>query len=361
MLKGGIFMTILEKLRLILKQQDVEAFIVMSDQNRRYLTNFTGSEGAVLVTQTEAKLFVDFRYTEQATAQCPDFTVQEINPRHVYDVINASLKEQNITTLAFEEQHVSFATYRMLTANIKATLQPMSLLVEAIRLTKTPDEIELIKKAAWISDEAFTHILTFIKPGVTEREIAFELESHMRKNGADGASFDMIVASGTRSALPHGAPTEKKIETGDMLTLDFGAYYKGYRSDMTRTIAVGEPPAELRKIYDIVLAAQELSLKEMKIGMTAQEVDSLSRDYITAQGYGAQYGHGAGHGIGLDIHEDIFLAQGVATPVRENMVLTMEPGIYIPGLGGVRIEDDVIMTKDGAEVITHSPKELIVL
>ncbi len=130
---------------------------------------------------------------------------------------------------------------------------------------------------------------------------------------------------------------------------------------MTRTIAVGEPPAELRKVYDIVLAAQELSLKEMKIGMTAQEVDSLSRDYITAQGYGAQYGHGAGHGIGLDIHEDIFLAQGVATPVRENMVLTMEPGIYIPGLGGVRIEDDVIMTKNGAEVITHSPKELIVL
>ena len=183
----------------------------------------------------------------------------------------------------------------------------------------------------------------------------------MRKNGATGAAFDMIIASGHRSALPHGVASSKIVEQGDMLTMDFGAYYQGYRSDMTRTIAVGEPLEQLKEVYQIVHDSLQHALSNMKAGITGQEADSYTRDYITAKGYGQNYGHGAGHGIGLDIHENIFMSTVCKDILEENMVLTVEPGIYIPNVGGVRIEDDVIITKEGVEVITHSPKELIIL
>ncbi|WP_068986780.1 M24 family metallopeptidase [Lysinibacillus xylanilyticus] len=354
-------MSLLEQLRVSLRAQQSDVLIITSHQNRRYLTGFTGSAGTVVITPTQALLLVDFRYTQQATKQSKEFDVREIDRSRLYETIQEILDTESIQTVGFEQQHVTYEVYQLMSSKLTATLKPLSNIVENLRMIKTPEEIELIKKAAWISDEAFKYILTFIKPGVSEIDIANELEFHMRKNGATGAAFDIIIASGHRSALPHGVASDKIIEEGDMLTLDFGAYYQGYRSDMTRTIAVGEPPEKLMEIYQIVYDSLQIALSSMKAGITGKEADSFSRDFIKAKGYGQNYGHGSGHGIGLDIHENIFMSTVCEDILEENMVLTVEPGIYIPDFGGVRIEDDVIVTKNGVEVITHSPKELIIL
>jgi Xaa-Pro aminopeptidase len=354
-------MSQLEQLRTALRAQQSDVFIITSHQNRRYLTGFTGSAGTVVITQTQALLLVDFRYTQQATNQSKEFDVREIDRSHLYETIQEILDTECIQTVGFEQQHVTYEAYQLMSSKLTATLKPLSNIVENLRMIKTTEEIELIKKAAWVSDEAFKYILTFIKPGVSEIDIANELEFHMRKNGATGAAFDIIIASGHRSALPHGVASDKKIEKGDMLTLDFGAYYQGYRSDMTRTIAVGEPPEKLKEVYQIVYDSLQKALSNMKAGITGKEADSYSRDFIKAKGYGKNYGHGSGHGIGLDIHENIFMSTVCEDILEENMVLTVEPGIYIPKIGGVRIEDDVIVTKNGVEVITNSPKELIIL
>lgn len=354
-------MSLLEQLRVSLRAQQSDVLIITSHQNRRYLTGFTGSAGTVVITPTQALLLVDFRYTQQATNQSKEFDVREIDRSRLYETIQEILDTESIQTVGFEQQHVTYEVYQLMSSKLTATLKPLSNIVENLRMIKTPEEIELIKKAAWISDEAFKYILTFIKPGVSEIDIANELEFHMRKNGATGAAFDIIIASGHRSALPHGVASDKIIEEGDMLTLDFGAYYQGYRSDMTRTIAVGEPPGKLKEIYQIVYDSLQIALSSMKAGITGKEADSFSRDFIKAKGYGKNYGHGSGHGIGLDIHENIFMSTVCEDILEENMVLTVEPGIYIPDFGGVRIEDDVIVTKNGVEVITYSPKELIIL
>ncbi|MEX3747564.1 MULTISPECIES: M24 family metallopeptidase [Lysinibacillus] len=354
-------MSQLEQLRTALRAQQSDVFIITSHQNRRYLTGFTGSAGTVVITQTQALLLVDFRYTQQATNQSKEFDVREIDRSHLYETIQEILDTESIQTVGFEQQHVTYEAYQLMSSKLTATLKPLSNIVENLRMIKTTEEIELIKKAAWVSDEAFKYILTFIKPGVSEIDIANELEFHMRKNGATGAAFDIIIASGHRSALPHGVASDKKIEKGDMLTLDFGAYYQGYRSDMTRTIAVGEPPEKLKVVYQIVYDSLQKALSNMKAGITGKEADSYSRDFIKAKGYEKNYGHGSGHGIGLDIHENIFMSTVCEDILEENMVLTVEPGIYIPKIGGVRIEDDVIVTKNGVEVITNSPKELIIL
>ncbi|MGN7407909.1 M24 family metallopeptidase [Sporosarcina sp. SAFN-010] len=354
-------MSKLDHLRTTLRTKQLDAIIVTNDQNRRYLTGFTGSAGTVVVTQTNAFLLVDFRYTQQAVDQSEDFEVREIDRKYLYETIQQLLDAESIQAVGFEQHHVTYYVYQQMTNKISAKLHPLANSVEDLRMIKTAKEIELIKKAAVISDNAFTHILNFIKPGVKEIEIANELDFHMRKNGASGAAFDMIIASGQRSALPHGVASEKVIEAGDMITLDFGAYYMGYRSDMTRTVAVGEPPEKLKEVYQIVHESLQRALDNMKAGIMGKEVDGYTRDFIKEKGYGDNYGHGVGHGIGLDIHENIFMSTVSEDILEENMVLTVEPGIYIPGLGGVRIEDDVIITTDGVEIITHSPKELIIL
>lgn len=354
-------MSKLNELRQSLQVQDTDAIIITNAQNRRYLTGFTGSAGTVIVTNTRALLLVDFRYTQQAKDQCKTFEVLEIDRNRLYETIQVIFEQESIKTAGFEQHHVTYHSYQLMNNKLTATLKPLSTIVEDLRKIKTPEEIEIIKKAAWISDEAFKYILTIIEPGISELDIAHALESHMRKNGATGAAFDMIIASGYRSALPHGVASSKVVEQGDMLTMDFGAYFQGYRSDMTRTIAIGEPSDHLKEVYQIVYDSLQHALSKMRAGITGREADSYTRDYITAKGYGQNYGHGAGHGIGLDIHENIFMSTVCEEILEENMVLTVEPGIYIPNIGGVRIEDDVIIKKDGVEVLTHSPKELIIL
>ncbi|MBO0603149.1 aminopeptidase P family protein [Sporosarcina sp. E16_3] len=351
----------LVKLRGMFDELGIDGILITDAMNRRYLTDFTGSAGTVVVTKADAYLLVDFRYVSQANAQVTNFTVKEIDRAIIYEEISTLAESFGIKKLGFEQQHQSYFYYSQLLKSIKADLVPVSNVVEELRMIKNESEIAILKKAAEISDAAFAHIVTFIRPGRTEIEIANELEFHMRKLGATSSSFDIIVASGIRSALPHGVASDKVVEKGDMITLDFGAYYLGYCSDMTRTIAVGEPNPKLKEIHAIVHDALENALSGIKAGMTGKEADALTRNLISDKGYGDYYGHGMGHGIGLYIHEDIFMNPTCEQHIVEGMVLTVEPGIYIPGLGGVRIEDDIIVKKNGIEIITKSQKELIIL
>ncbi|HYK75024.1 MAG TPA: Xaa-Pro peptidase family protein [Pseudoneobacillus sp.] len=350
----------LEKLRSSFEKLGIDGILVASTYNRRYLTNFTGSAGVVLISNDKALFITDFRYVEQATKQCQGFEVVQ-HTGTIIEEIATQAKKLGIKKLGFEQDHVTFSSYRAYEKAVEGELVPVSGLVEKLRLIKTDSEIKILKEAADIADAAFKHILDFIQPGKTELEVSNELEFFMRKAGATSSSFDIIVASGYRSALPHGVASDKVIETGDFVTLDFGAYYKGFVSDITRTVAVGEPNAKLKDIYDIVLEAQLKGMAGIKPGMTGKQADALTRDYITEKGYGEYFGHSTGHGIGLEVHEGPALSSKSDIILEPGMVVTVEPGIYIPGLGGVRIEDDTLITENHNETLTHSTKELIIL
>ena len=350
----------LTKLRSMLRQEGIDGLLLTNSYNRTYMTGFTGTAGVVLLSAERALFITDFRYVEQAQKQAVGYEiVQHTGP--ITEEVAKRAKELGITKLGFEQDTLTYSEYRMYGDKTEAELVPVSGLVEKLRLIKTDAEIKILKEAAQIADAAFTHILSFIRPGVSELAVSNELEFFMRKQGAAASSFDIIVASGHRSALPHGVASEKLIETGEFVTLDFGAYYKGYCSDITRTIAVGEPSQDLKDIYDVVLEAQLRGLDGIRAGITGKEADALTRDYITEKGYGKYFGHSTGHGIGLEIHEGPGLSFRSDTALEPGMAVTVEPGIYIAGLGGVRIEDDVIVTKEGNEILTHSPKELIIL
>lgn len=350
----------LTKLRELLKEQELDALLVTNEFNRRYMTGFTGTAGLALISSDDAVFITDFRYTEQAEKEIEGFRIVQ-HTKTIIEEVAAQAENMGLQTIGFEKDDLTYGLYELYNAQVKATLKPVSGLVEKLRMVKTEDELVILRQAAKIADEAFTHICTFIKPGVTELEVSNELEFAMRKQGATSSSFSIIVASGLRGALPHGVATDKVIESGDLVTLDFGALYEGYISDITRTVAVGEPSDKLREIYEVTRAAQELAVKMIKPGMTGIEADAIARDYITAKGYGEAFGHSTGHGIGLEVHEGPGLSFRSEIVLVPNMAVTVEPGIYLPGIGGVRIEDDIIMTEDGNVRLTHSPKELLIL
>ena len=350
----------LEQLRGMFKEFDIDGMLITNEKNRRYMTGFTGTAGVVLISLTDAKFVTDFRYVEQASKQVSGYEiVQHKGP--IIEEIAKLVEELGIKKLGFEEDHLTVGTYTSYKQKLTSQLIPISGIVEKLRLIKSESELQILKEAAKIADEAFNHIISFIRPGIKEVDVANELEFFMRKNGATSSSFDIIVASGYRSALPHGVASDKFIQKGELVTLDFGAYYKGYCSDITRTVAVGEPEDELKKIYDIVLEAQLRGMREIKAGMTGKEADALTRDYITEKGYSQYFGHSTGHGIGLDVHEGPALSYKSTTVLQPGMVVTVEPGIYLKGLGGVRIEDDTVITDHGNKSLTHAPKELIIL
>ncbi|WP_047984157.1 M24 family metallopeptidase [Ornithinibacillus californiensis] len=350
----------LNKIRQSLQELNLDALMVSSPINRRYVTGFTGTAGIALITLDEAIFITDFRYTEQATEQAKDFTIIE-HKKLIEEEVKAQLTRLNVKRLGFEKNHVTFATYDRYNDLLDAELVPTSEIVEKIRLIKTPEELSILKKAAEIADAAFVHIQGFIKPGVKEIEISNELEFFMRRQGATASSFDTIVASGFRSAMPHGVASTKEIQAGELVTMDYGALFEGYVSDITRTVAVGDISDELRKIYDTVLEAQIRGVNGIKPGMTGIEADALTRDYIKEQGYGEYFGHSTGHGIGLEVHEGPGLSFRSELKLEPGMVVTVEPGIYIPNVGGCRIEDDIIITESGNERLTTSTKELIQL
>ncbi|RIL69664.1 aminopeptidase P family protein [Staphylococcus devriesei] len=349
----------LTKVREILKQQNLDAIVILSDYNRRYLSGFTGTSGALVITSTQNQLITDFRYIEQATNQATNFEIVN-RSEGLIDEIKSIITKLNLQRVGFEGHLISYDTYQSLNET-SATLISIGEVIEEIRQIKSPEEIEKIKYAAKIVDDTYNYILEVAKAGMTEKELKALLESKMLHLGADGPSFDTIVASGYRGALPHGVASDKVIEQGDMITLDFGAYYEGYCSDITRTFAIGETDPKMKEIYNIVLESQIKAINEIKPGMTVQEADALSRDYIDAHGYGKEFGHSLGHGIGLDIHEGPLLSKNAKGTIQVNNCVTIEPGIYVDGLGGVRIEDDILITENGCEVFTKCTKDLIIL
>ncbi|MEH7437386.1 Xaa-Pro peptidase family protein [Neobacillus drentensis] len=350
----------IEKLRSYFSTHGIDGLVITSPFNRRYISNFTGSAGVVLISADKALFITDFRYTEQASKQCEGFEIIKFSGS-IPEEVAQQAKNLGIQKLGFEEDFLTYSSFKLYEKEIEAELVPISGVIEKLRLIKTDAEIKILKVAADIADAAFKHILDFIRPGKTELEVSNELEFFMRRAGATSSSFDTIVASGHRSALPHGVASNKVIEAGDVVTLDYGAYYNGYVSDITRTVAVGEPDAKLKEIYEIVFEAQARGMAGIKPGMTGKQADELTRDYITEKGYGEYFGHSTGHGIGLEVHEGPGLSTKSDIILEPGMVVTCEPGIYIPGLGGVRIEDDTLITATHNEALTHSTKELIIL
>ncbi len=350
----------LTKLRELLVEKDLDALFVTSGYNRRYMTGFTGTAGVAIISNDDAVFITDFRYMEQAADQIKDFRIVQ-HEKTIIEEVAQQVEQMKVKRLGFEKEDLTFGMYELYKSKVTAELIPTAGLVEKLRIIKTPEELEVLKQAAKIADDAFTHICGFIKAGMTELEVANELEFFMRKQGATSSSFDTIVASGIRGALPHGVATDKKIETGELVTLDYGALYNGYISDITRTVAVGEPSEKMREIYEITLAAQKLAVEGIKPGMTGIQADAIARDHIASKGYGEAFGHSTGHGIGLEVHEAPGLSFRSETVLEPNMTVTAEPGIYLPGIGGVRIEDDLVITENGCERLTHCTKELQIL
>lgn len=350
----------MDKLRALMQKETIDGYLVTSPANLRYLTNFTGTAGLAVITLDKAFFLTDFRYTEQASEQVQAMTIIQ----HQGDVVSEIVKlveSEGISALGFEDAFLTYSEYSVFEEVIDAELAPASGLIESLREQKDDGEIAIIEKACAIADEGFDHVLKMIRPGMTEIEVANQLDFYMRSLGATGTSFDTIVASGLRSALPHGVASEKMIEQGDLITLDFGCVYQGYVSDITRTFAIGDPGQQLKDIYQVVLAAQQKVLEVAQAGVTGAQLDAVARDVITDAGYGEAFGHSTGHGIGMEIHEGPNISRSNDAPLKVGNVVTDEPGIYLAGLGGVRIEDDLVILAEGNRVLTQSPKELIIL
>lgn len=342
-----------------MKKRDIEAFVIYKFVNVTYITGFTGDDSVALVTHDKAIFITDGRYTEQAQKEVKDFEVIE-HKTGIKEVLKEYIKTLGIKKLAFEES-ISYGQYRELKEFLEIELIPQANLVETLRMVKDEEEIENIKKAQNITDKAFEYLLNFIKVGMTEKEVALELEYFMKKQGAEDLSFDTIVASGKRSSLPHGKASEKVIEKGDFVTIDFGCKVNGYCSDMTRTIVMGKASEKQKEIYNIVLEAQQKAIDNIRAGITSKEADLLARSVIEEKGYGQYFSHSLGHGVGLEVHEAPSLSFKKEEILKEGAIVTVEPGIYIPDFGGVRIEDMVLLKEDGVINLTKSPKYLIEL
>jgi Xaa-Pro aminopeptidase len=349
----------LQNLRNLMKKRDIEAFVIYKFVNVTYITGFTGDDSVALVTHDKAIFITDGRYTEQAQKEVKDFEVIE-HKTGIKEVLKEYIKTLGIKKLAFEES-ISYGQYRELKEFLEIELIPQANLVETLRMVKDEEEIENIKKAQNITDKAFEYLLNFIKVGMTEKEVALELEYFMKKQGAEDLSFDTIVASGKRSSLPHGKASEKVIEKGDFVTIDFGCKVNGYCSDMTRTIVMGKANEKQKEIYNIVLEAQQKAIANLKAGLTSKEADLLARSVIEEKGYGKYFSHSLGHGVGLEVHEAPSLSFKKEEILKEGAIVTVEPGIYIPYFGGVRIEDMVLLKEDGVINLTKSSKYLIEL
>ncbi len=353
---------ILERVFQVMKDLNCEAIMIANRHSLRYITGYCGDTGIAVITNDKRVIFTDFRYIYQAQAEAKDYEILEIEQTGYAKSIAKFLKEEKITRVAFDEEQTSYSQYSKYVVEFAGIdLIPYSNQLDSLRMVKTQEELECIKEAEHIGDLVFEQILKEIKPGVTELEIAAKLEYLLKSNGAEGISFDPIVASGVNSSMPHAVPSHKKIEVGDFVTLDFGCVYRGYCSDMTRTIVVGKASEKQKEIYNTVLKAQLAVLDQLKAGMQGKQVDAIARDIINAAGYEGCFGHGLGHSVGLFIHESPRASQKAEEILGENMTLTVEPGIYVKDFGGVRIEDLVVVTKDGCINFTSSPKELIEL
>lgn len=349
----------LKKIREILEIKKLDAVLISNKYNIRYISGFSGGTGYLYISRKKNLILTDFRYTIQAQGESDGFDVLEIKESYSKEIAKLA-KEDSLKQIGLEGNNIFFEDYIKLRDELKGIkLTSIGDSLSEIRSIKTVEELEYIKKAESIGDIAFQKILNWMKPGMTELEVAAYIEYIMKSNGAEALSFDTIVASGIHSSMPHAVPTHKRLEQGDFVTMDFGCVYKGYCSDMTRTIVIGKASEKQKEIYEIVLEAQLRVLDFIKAGYQGKEIDKVARDFIYQAGYEGCFGHGLGHSVGLFIHEEPSLSIREERIIQENVVETIEPGIYIKGFGGVRIEDLVVVTKNGCENYTNSTKDLI--
>ena len=347
---------------LSLLNDEVDGLLLTSPYSRYYGAEFEISEGVAVVSKKGCRYFTDSRYIESAEAGIRYFEVLPINQFTGFiQRINDAIADFGITTLGYEEAYLTVAEFMDYREKLNAKLVPFNKQISGFRATKEPWEVELMLKAQEITDKAFSEILTRIKPGMSELELQAELIYCLYKNGATGLAFSPIVVSGPNTSLPHGVAGERIIQEGDFVTLDFGASYQGYCADMTRTVAVGHATEEMKKVYDTVLQAQLAGIAATKAGVIGCEIDAAARKVIVDAGYGEYFGHGYGHSLGLEIHEAPNPNPGNKGPMPAGALCSAEPGIYLPGKFGVRIEDVTIITEDGTIDITKSPKNLIIV
>lgn len=348
------------KLERFFDSYELDAMLFSSPQNIRYLCGFSGSEGTLLLTRETGWFLCDSRYTTQASAEVGAADIRQFTVR--LDAVAELIKEMNFSRIGFEAARTTVADFRTLSGKLSSSeLVAIEGEVDQIRSCKDMDELDRLEEVAAIASSALLSVLPLLKPGISEVAFARELEFEMLRRGAEGRAFDFIVASGERGAMPHGRASEKVIGSGELVTIDFGAVRQGYHSDETVTVAVGQPDDRCREIYGIVKEAHDRAIAEVKPGITCRELDSIAREYIRERGYGEFFGHGLGHGVGLEIHEKPVVSPRSETVVEQGMVFTIEPGIYIPGFGGVRIEDTVVVTANGCHLLTQVPKELMIV
>jgi len=343
----------------LLAEQGVDAVLVQKPENRTYVSGFTGSAGVALISPTESMLLVDFRYVERAREEAGGFEVIKAE-RQLIETLAQVVSARRWSKLGFESDTVTVKQHREYVDRLAPTELVALDNVDRMRWVKEPVELERIRAASAIADAGFANILTQLRPGITEHDAATELAFFIRRKGADEA-FDFIVASGPHSSRPHAMMTERALAVGDFVTLDFGARYQGYISDCTRTVVLGSASARQREIYNVVLEAHQTAIAGLKPGMSGREGDALARAVITKAGYGEAFGHAVGHGVGLAIHEGPVLSARSDDVLQPGMVVTVEPGIYLEGWGGVRIEDMVVITEIGCQSLTNAPKALLEL
>jgi Xaa-Pro aminopeptidase len=356
-----------DSLRALLAQHELDALLISQPESRYYLSGYAGTDlpprdsaGYLLLTREKMQLLTDMRTTQQAEQEAPSYEViQYPTGTRPMEQVAKLAKDLGLQRLAFESIHLPYQFYTDLRTGLDAAVElvPRSDLVDELRVVKDPTELRALQAAIDVLDDAFAHLARFIEPGITEERLAWELEAYLRTHGAQGVSFDPITVGGPQAAIPHAVPSARPLREGESIVIDIGALQDHYCSDMTRTVCIGPVPEKLQEVYGIVLEAQVAAERAIRPGMTGKEADAIARDLITAAGYGDQFGHGLGHGIGLEVHEPPWVSRGKGEIVlRPGMVFSVEPGIYLPGWGGVRIEDLVLLREDGCEVLCRSPK-----
>jgi Xaa-Pro aminopeptidase len=348
------------KLERFFVTHNLDAILFSNMANVRYLSGFSGSEGALLLTPDRGWLLCDSRYTTQAAVEAQDLEIREFSVK--LDALTELINEQKLFRVGFEAAHTTVSAFMSFSGNLEGReLVALGADLDQIRSCKDAAEIILLKEVAALASASLEAVLPMLKPGIRESDLARELEFEMRRRGADGRAFDFIVASGERGAMPHGRASDRIILTGDLVTIDFGAVKNGYHSDETVTVAAGVPESRAAEIHKIVKEAHDLAIAAVKPGISSRYLDSIAREHIGTHGYGEYFGHGLGHGVGLEIHEKPTVSPRTEVELQEGMVFTVEPGIYIPGFGGVRIEDTVVVTSSGCEALTMADKSLLVL
>ena len=353
----------LRRLRVSVEEKGLDAILISQRENVRYLSGFTGSSGWLLISRQDAVLATDFRYTEQAERESTDFQITQIK-QQLHDWLPAMVSDLGWHKLGFEANSISYNGYTKLgeaieTRQINLKLIPTTSIVEHLRSIKEPEELVFIKKAVDLTDIVFEQAKSVIRPGIMEKEASWEIEKSFRQKGSEGIAFEIIVASGSNSALPHAQPTEKTICSDEPVLIDMGARINGYCSDFSRTIFLGKPNKTFRDIYDVVLKAQIAAIEGIKSNMDAPQADHFARSVVEQAGYGDCFGHGLGHGVGLAVHESPTINPSSSDSLTDGMVFTIEPGIYLPGQGGVRIEDLIVMKDGKAKVLSQGTKNLL--